>query len=293
VAELGGADIQSTFDRFPHFVDPYVTRLDRLGPVTVNGLYSAGYFTGKLGLVTWDDPNYRYTAEHGYIPALAAHGITLRDKAYIVVPQQIGALGDMTAAVSSAITKFRSEGIDHVIIQDGHAGVWAGTGLTLEWMDQAKSQGYYPRYGENADNSPGANILPSDEQNNLLAITDGDIDASYDAGWHLNSARVKCFQIQAAAGMPVSSSNLNDEGLAAQACDSVFFMQRVINSLSVLSNDAYMQGVSAVGKSFASSVVYGINLFPGRRDGADMERTAQYFSSCTCLKYGGAPYWVD
>jgi hypothetical protein len=292
VSTVSGATVASTYQKFPHFVEPYAVRLDRLGPMTVNGLYKAGYFTGKFGFVTWDDPNYRYAYDHGYLPALTSHGIKVVDKAFISVPQQIGALGDMSAAVSSAVTKFRSEGIDHVIIQDGHAGVWAGTGLTLEWMDQAKSQKYYPRYGQNARNSPGWDVLPSDQMDKAIAIMDSDFDARYDAGWHPNKQRELCFKIQAAAGYPVASSNLNDEGIAAQVCDRIFLLQYVINKLGTnLTSDAFMAEVAALGRTFPSAVVYGTQFAPGLRDGSAEVRQAEYFDSCKCLKYSGAPYY--
>jgi len=294
VSILSGNEVASTFKKFPHFVDPISIRLDRMGPVTVGGLARAGYFTGKLGLVTWDDPNYRTAMTDGYLPALAAKGIKpAAPVAYIGVPQQVGAITDMTAQVSSVVTKFRSLGIDHVIIQDGPDGVWAGGGITLEFMNNAKSQGYYPRYGQNVYNLPGSTELPSDQQNKALAILDADEDPKNDAGWHMNAARQHCFQIQAAAGMPVSSSNDNDEGLAAQACDVVFFLQQVINQLPILSTNALIDQVQKLGTTFKPAFVYGTRFFPGRLDGSDRVRQAEYFQSCQCLKFSGPPYQPD
>ena len=291
---LSGNEVASTFKKFPHFVDPISIRLDRMGPVTVGGLDKAGYFSGKLGLVTWDEPNYRDAMVNGYLPALAAHGIQpAAPVEYISVPQQVGAIGDMTAQVSNIVTKFRSLGVDHVIIQDGTAGVWAGGGITLEFMNNAKSQRYYPRYGENAYNLPGSTELPSDEQNNLLAILDSDESPKNDVGYHQNPAREKCFKIEADAGLPVSDSNDNDEGLAAQACDVVFFLQQVINQLPVLSTNAFVSEVQKLGSTFKPAFVYGTRFFPGRLDGSDMVRTVQYFSSCQCLKFSGPPYQPD
>jgi hypothetical protein len=292
ISLVGGGDVASTFQRFPHFVDPIGMRLDRLGPVTTNGLSHAGYFAGKLGFVTWDDPNYRFAYTNGYLPALTARGIKVTDKAFISVPQQIGALGAMSAAVSSAVTKFRSEGIDHVIIQDGRAGVWTGAGLTLEWMNQAESQKYYPRYGQNTYNAPGWSGLPSDQMDKAIAIMDNDSDPSYDAGWRPNKTREQCFKIEADAGFPVSTSNLNDESLAAQACDMVFFIQFVINRLgSSLTSNAFVQEVAALGRSFPTATVYGTQFARGLRDGSAEVRQAEYFASCKCLKYAGAPYY--
>jgi hypothetical protein len=265
-----------------------------LGHLTVSGLYKAKYFTGKLGLVTWDDPNYREAVRIGYLGPLSQLGIQPAQIAYIMVPQTLGALGDMTAATNSAVAKFKSAGIDHVIVQDGGAGVFGGTGLTLEWMNAAKSQRYYPRYGQNAANSPGWSVLPSDQMDHAIAVDHSDYDKSKDAGASVNEAREYCFKIMAAAGYPVNSSNANDEVFAGLACDFVFFMQRVMNnSLSQLTADGFVNAAQQLGTSFKSAVVYGTKLIPGRRDGGGMVRTEEYFDSCKCLKYKTAPAYGD
>jgi hypothetical protein len=288
-----GSATEATFKQYPNLVDPDATALDRLGSVTAAGLYKAGYFSGKVGLVTWDDPNYRATITNGYLPVLSSHHITPAQITYVAIPQQIGALGDMSAAVSSAVAKFKALGIDHVIVQDGPAGVWAGDGLTFEWMNQAKSQDYYPRYGENTLNSPGTTINPSDEQNKSLAISDGDIDSSNDQGWHPNASRQHCFQIEAQAGYPVSPSNENDEGLASAACDFVFFLQKVMNELPDLTVANFISATESLGTSFAPATVYGSKFSSGVRDGGDQFRTEEYLQSCSCLQYQGAPYYPD
>ena len=295
ISITGGDGVKSTFERFPHFMDPNAIRLDRLGNVTVGGLANAKYFSGRLGLVTWDDNNYRYALQNGYLPALAARGIKpALEPVYITVPQQIGALADMTAAVSSAVTKFAAANIDHVIIQDGPAGVWAGGGLTLEWMNQAKSQGYKPRYGQNAYNLPGSNVLPADQMDRAIAIMESDSSASNDEGWRLNQRRELCYKIQAQAGMPVKSSNSGDESAASNACDQIFFIQEAINSIDgVITSDTFVRAVEGFGTSWPSAAVYGTKFGPGLHDGAAMVRTAQYFQSCKCLKYSGPPYYTD
>ena len=56
-----------------------------------------GQVEGKLGLVTWDAPDYRYTITNGYLPALSSHGISPTDTAYITVAQQIGSVADMSS----------------------------------------------------------------------------------------------------------------------------------------------------------------------------------------------------
>jgi hypothetical protein len=293
IAIGAGAATITTYRKYPHLISPNTIRFDRLGQVTVTGLYKAKYFGGKLGFVTWDDPLYRLAESQGYTPSFKKYGIKVAEKAYIMVPQQFGALGDMTAAVSSAVAKFKSLGIDHVIIQDGPAGVWAGAGLTFEWMNQAKSQRYYPRYGQNSYNAPGWDVLPADQMDRAVAISATDIDKSYDEGWKINQFREKCFKIHADAGYPVKSSNRNDPGIAAGSCDLVFFLQRVINGLPLISADNFIAAAQRLGRTMPSASVYGINLFPGRRDGGAMVRTQDYYESCRCLKFRGPPYDTD
>ena len=288
----GGSATASTYKKFPHLVDPDTMSLSRYAVVTANGLFNAGYFTGKLGMVTWDDPEYRYTMTQGYVPTLASHGITPTDTAYIVVPQQINALGDMTSAVGNAVTKFRAEGIDHVIIQDGPAGVWKGAGLTIEWMNQAKSQQYKPRYGQNAYNAPGSPDLPADQMDQAVAIDFYDYDAKFDQGWHSNTARDACYKIEADAGLPVQSSNENDEVAAGAACDIVFMLQQVVNRLTTISADNFVHAVSGLGTSFQPAVTYG-SKFAGNRDGGGQVRTEDYSAACQCLTYRGPPYYGD
>jgi hypothetical protein len=287
----GGNATTQTFQRLPHLVDPDLVTLDRLGSVTTAGLAKGGYFTGKLGLVTWDDPNYRYAVSRGYLPALSAVGIAPAQTAYIAVPQQLGALGDTSAAVNGAVTKFRASGIDHVLIQDGPAGVFSGAGLTFEWLNQAKSQQWFPRYGGNLYNSPDAGIYPTDELDHSMYVDQSDYDPMYDQGWRPNTARQQCFKIESDAGVPPKNSN--DEGLAAQSCDLVFVLQDAIGKVPVISADSFIQSVAGLGTSFPTAFVYGSKFFPGRRDGGDEVRTEEYFASCQCLKYSGPPYYPD
>jgi len=281
------------YAKYPHLVDPWDASMDRLSAVTATGLYRAKYFTGKLGIVTWDDPIYRFALENGYVATLRKYHVPIAQTAFVTPPQTLQSVGDAAAGASSAIAKFKSLGIDHVIIQDGPAGVFGSAGLTFEWMNQAKSQRYYPRYGENFNNAPGWSVLPSDQQDHLLAVDSNDLDKLNDAGWHTNTTREFCYKLQKDAGYPVSSANLNDELAAATACDVTFFVQRVVNSLSVITTNGFVDATQHLGTSLRSASVFGTKLFPGRRDGGGMSRTEEYFASCSCLKYLSAPLYPD
>jgi hypothetical protein len=121
---------------------------------------------------------------------------------------------------------------------------------------------------------------------------DSDSDPRFDVGWRVNKAREACFKIERDAGYPVASSNQNDEGIAAAACDMVFSIQRALNSVSRISVSDIVNAWQGFGTSFQSALVYGTKLFPGRRDGADMVRNELYSAGCQCLKFLGRPYYA-
>lgn len=295
VVAIGQASSETsdTMKRFPHYFDPIGLRFDRLGQVTVNGLFNAGYFRGKLGFITWDSAVYHQTYEQGYVPALRSHHISLAtDPVFVPVPDKLDGIGGMSPSIASAINKFRTAGVDHVIIQDGPAGVFGGDGLTFEFMTNARSQGYKPRYGGNRYNDPGGSINPKDQMDHMLAVSDTDLTKEDDAGWHLNKARVDCFKIQADAGHPVHEDNANDPIRAAAGCDTAFLMRRIINGMSSITTNGFLQAVPDLHTSFKSASVYGTNLFPGRRDGSDYVRVLEYLQSCDCVKFQGPPYNV-
>jgi hypothetical protein len=91
----------------------------------------------------------------------------------------------------------------------------------------------------------------------------------------------------------VNGSNANDEIFAGAACDSVFFLQRIVNGMSLITSDGFINAAQQLGTSFHSAVVYGTKLVPGRRDGGGMMRSEEYFASCQCLKFKTAPAFTD
>ena len=170
--------------------------LVRMGPVTVDGLDKQGYFDkgAKIGMLTWDEPTYREALQKGFIPALSSQGLRLAtDPVYLTPPQTYQELATTSAQVNSAVLKFESAGVDHVMMLDGAAGVCGVGCIGFEFMQRAKAQHYYPRYGFNDNNAPAAGydagFYPADELSNSLAVGWDDLDKSYDRGWHVNATR--------------------------------------------------------------------------------------------------------
>jgi hypothetical protein len=290
----GSGEASSTYSRLPNMLDPGNLALDRLGGTTVSGLATQAYFkpapewaAGKVGVITWDNPNYRAGISQGYLPALKKLGLTAPVK-YVQIPQTVGNISDSSAAVSSAVLAFRSAGIDHVLIQDGPAGVFGLGGLTLLFLQNANSQQYYPRYGFNANNVPGFSIYPARQQHGMLAVDYGDYMPSQDEGISPNPARTRCLRIMKEHG--VTANDQTTYATAGAACDSIWFVETLLKRAPQLTLQGAITAAEGLGTTFVSTLVYGTRFGPGRHDGADRARNAKFDDACSCMKYTSKPY---
>lgn len=297
VAVNGGPSLATApvFASNPHLVAPTAIRLERLAAVTVDGLVrlrwhvpGAPWPTGKIGVITWDAPEYRYSYEQGTKRALAAKGLQVEQARFIAVPQTVNGLSDSSAAVNNAVLAFQAEGIDHVLIPDGPAGVFGGTGLTLLFLNAAESQQYRPRYGFNAQNSPGNSILPSRQQVGMLAVDHNDYAPAFDEGIAPNKQRERCFALMNAKGLDTSSPNTQIQ--ASLACDFVGFVVQTLKLAGAPTRNAFLGAADRIGTTFAPSLTYGARLGPGRRDGVEMFRTSRYDEGCSCMRYTSKPF---
>src|SRR5205823_7329810 len=125
IIDLGaGSTLPSTYKRYPYRIDTASLNSIREGSVTINGLHRDGYFNdkgAKYGFVTWDDPDYHAAYDHGYLPALRHYGIT-PVTAFLHSPATPQEVGQTSADANSAILRFQSQGINHVMILDGPSG---------------------------------------------------------------------------------------------------------------------------------------------------------------------------
>lgn len=291
----GDGEAGPTFERVPNLVDPGAVRLERLGQATVSGLHREKYFdktpdwpTGKIGVITWQDPSYEYGVKQGYLPALQKLGLKSDMERYVVVSQQVGSAADSSSAVSSAVLAFRTAGIDHVLIQDGAAGVFGLGGLTLLFLNNAKSQNYFPRYGFNANNVPGFSIYPQDQQRGMLAVDFSDYMPSQDEGIPPNPARERCHQVLKKGG--VTPSDQVTYATAAGACDGVWFVETLLKKASRPTLQGVLQAAGSLGTSYQSPLVYGTLLDGSRRDGGHLARNARYDEGCSCMRFTSKPY---
>ena len=285
-----------TFAEFPHYFEPGAVRLDRATGVTVEGLARTDYY-GKapvVGIVAWDHPDYRRSVEGTMVPALRRLGHTPTERQYVTVPESEAGLGDASAAVHAAILKMRSDGVTHVFIVDGPAGIFGGTGLTLLFIRSARGQNWVPRYGfsgaNNAQSGMDAGLWTVDDIRGSRAVSTSNTLDDSDAGTTPNRTRIACLDLMKRNGIDYSDPNAR--AVALKACEYMWFVRRVLGSaFAPVTTDVFLRNANALGTSYASPYTYRTRLAPDRHDGAAAARTMKLDEAgCGCFVYTSPPY---
>jgi hypothetical protein len=291
-----------TFRRFPYYYELNGLNLGRMSAAEVAGLQAQGYFSGwdaslsrpgagkaKVGVITTDQPSFVRAVNGALVPALAKAGYAPDPANVVRVPRverttDIGAIG---AAISNAVLRFRSNGVDHVIIIET-SGV-----LSLLFANNADSQRYYPRYGLNSQNGVQALADGGGYPKSQLAGAVGvgwlpslDITPSEntDDGPYATDARKRCMALYKAHG--VTFSDTNARGIGMNNCNDVSFFAMVANSIKgPLNRDTFRAAVERVGPTFQSVDTFATNFSPTQHDGAAAVRYWAYNTSCSCMRY--------
>ena len=293
----GGAT-KETYEQNPQRIDVEGVELIRQGRITVDGVRRRGYFEpgARIGLVTWDEPNYRRGLEEGYIAELSRLGLAPAiEPAYLTTPDSLQGLGQTGADASSAILRFADAGITHVFLFDGPAGLCIGGCITIEWLNAAESQRYRPRYGFNVGNAAPSfyegGEVPREQVRRSISVEWLDVTAADDVGWRLNQPRERCYKIMAEAGY--ASEDGNAQVAMADACSTFWFLELILNRIQgPLSVAAAIDSVNSLGYAYQSTLSYYNYFSPEQHDGTAGARLVQFMDDCECFEYVTGAYKV-
>lgn len=294
----GGSSLPSDFSKYPNYFEISGLNFYRAGNVTVKGLNNEGYYKdAKLGIVLWDDPDYKAALQNVYLPELKKIGVSLHtEPAYISPPQQLQDLAASSADVNAAVLRFQSEGVTHVMILGGPTGVCAQGCIEILWFRRAEQQNYRPRYGLNANNiaiaGRDAGLYPEEQLDRMVSVEWSDDSDFYDQGWKTNQAREKCYAIMRAKDVPMR--NVNEQAFARFACEQFWFLLASLPHLSgrALNAPAFTAAANQLGWSFQSPQAYAIFINANQHDGTAAARNLMFGGSCDCFKWLSKPYRV-
>lgn len=280
-----------SFRRWPHFVQASTLSLDAIARLWPAGLDESGYFEPRtpagetrLGLLTYDNNTLRTTTERSLKPALATLGHEFVEEAYVRQPSSFSDVSDMSAEVQSAVLRFRSQGIEHVMIQDLGNAI-----LTLLFLNSAESQSYRPRYGLTTNN--GGQLLVGTVPEAQYAearmvgwLPDVDVPPSgFDEP--MGRGRALCESIYDEAGITYSG---NSALVAYGQCDQIRTLVAAFEAGSgPLAQDTLVGDFVSVGNSFETALAGPTRYAADRHYGIARYRLAEFSGGCSCFTYTG------
>ena len=277
--------------QYPFYVEPIALTLDRAAVAMVEGLHALRYFAGdeRLGLVTFDNPSFRYATDKALMPALRRRGVTLADAAYLHLPATIGEYAQLSNDAANAALRFKSTGIDHVIFLD-----WGGAAAWL-FMSAAEKQDYRPRYGftSQSGNQSLAAVLGNDARNQLRrALSIGwqpvtDTLEAEDADRE-NPTRVLCLSIMRKAGVQMNGPA--GQALALAICDGLWSLGAALQDATVINQTTYLAGNEGLRGAYQPASTWSTSISAHRHDGVSAVANLRFVDDCTCFRYLSRPY---
>jgi hypothetical protein len=219
-----------------HYFDPWDTRTGQRGTPTANPT--------KVGIISFDDHDGSLQLA-SLEKQLRAHG--LRSANTVACPRS---LSDKISCEQSAVLKFRSNGITHVINADS------------TFMNNASSQGYYPRYFLPIEPAAFAANVPAKELAGSMSegyIPFVDVPADQYPG-DPTPATAACKRLMKAAGQATTDSTT----LLAQmsVCDGFTFLRDAAAAAGALGASALKSGFESLGSRSLSALTYKTFLSP-------------------------------
>jgi hypothetical protein len=264
----------------PYLYQPARATPERWTGAYVDGLADEGFFAkgAKVGLVRYEAPQFARMAD-GIKKRLSARGITLTDEASVITPQAIADFGAMNAQLASAVLRFRSKGIDHVIFAE-YNGI-----VPFFLLPQSESQGYRPRWGFSSSDLPNtqAGNAPKIQLRDALVVgwmPPNDISERDD---HRGGNAALCMSLLRKAGVGTP-----DRLYVQSTCDSLLFLKAALDRASALTPPALQASVESLGTSYDSAFAWSAKFGPGRHDGAAGVQDAKWDDGCACFHPVGA-----
>lgn len=282
-AYLNDADEQ-TLARYPLHFAPSQMNLNRQMRALAAALPKQGYFTKgyRLGVITFDSAQFG-RAYGSLVQGLARSGKKVFVVERVKTVERNEDVGSLTAEIQSAVLKFKTDDVSHVVIIDA-SGL-----LTLLFTRSAENQAYRPRYG--LTSSSGLTTLAQSG-----GVPEGQFNRALGIGWvpiidvparevPKSAAADRCLAMFKRSGEEPADSN--NASIMVGQCEEIDFIKAAVErGGSDITADSFVRGAEALGGTFPSYGGLGNNFFgPGSHDGAAYHAHVKYAADCTCFHY--------
>lgn len=256
--------------------------LTRVASVEVNGLFKQGFFgsSPKIGLVGYNSAAFERSVTQALKPALASHGLKLTDQQLVPPVTGLADVASVQQQISSAVLRFKGEGIDHVIFLDTNGGT------VNPWTQAATAQNYFPRLGLTTNEYPaqqsfiGNTRNPKQVQEFSTALGVGWSPVTDVADAPVNATGTLCNNIMEASGVTAAQT----QGFWG-TCDELLDFAAAVNAGGGLTSADALSGLTKASNLPSAELVAPPQYTAGRHDGASAVRNLSFSKNCQCFQY--------
>lgn len=284
-----------TYEDFPHYAEPNGLGIERAAAAYTPSMAERAWFSGwnattgqagpgasKVGIITFDYPTFQRAVDGVLVPALKK--VTEVGPIVRLNPYDSG---QMNSAISSAVLQFRQAGVTHVAFLQS-------TGAPpLVFIQQANSQGYYPRYGFTSQD-----VMPLLHEAGLVPVAGKVFNGAKGVGWwpsadvtygrneYASRPAAKACLATLAKANKAPSSGLQ-QTLAFFHCDVVNLLRTSLDAADGISLPAFRNGLDRLGGSFSAAGTISSRPSTARRDGVTAVRGFAWSGECSCFLHEG------
>ena len=247
----------------------------------------------KLGLLIPDTPGWDAVLKAVYLPALAAtgHPVDPNDVQRWHLPESAAGNSQAVSQISSAVLRFRSDGVTHVLPTDDN-------GLAF-FSGAAEPQQFRPRYGVSTANAAqvfAGSLVPYAQLNGAVGFgwnpsEDLPVTTDFDKTGLAGPGRKHCLAVLQAAGVTYADANAKTAALLI--CDMFYSIRDSINAIPAgtpINGTTFMKGLESLGSNYSVAALPRVRYGSGKHWGATQGWHYEYVTACKCFHYVGAPY---
>lgn len=261
---------------------------DRYYRVAFQGAVSSGFMkpSNALGVIRGGCPSDRRAWERTAVPLAKALKINIAAEEELACITGASGAGGAVTQIQSAVLRFRSRGVDTVMVEGPPAIIFSSA---------AESQGWRPRYLATSESGGAAltgNVAPEQLRNFHGFGWLPSLDVLPVNGPARNAAQLRCLDLLKSQGL--NPTQHGDFTAAFATCDAVFLYEAALTATK--GNDAPTQvaaTIDAMGTRYQSAFTHGGQTrFGGRHDAPAQAQPWAWNDSCGCFKYILAPYAI-
>jgi hypothetical protein len=250
----------------------------------------------KVGVIVPDQPQWDAVVSNVLIPRLAAHGITVapKDVQRWHFPESTSGDGQSVAEIQSAVLRFRSDGVTHVLPMEVNSLAF--------FAQPAESQRYRPRYGLSTAANPqsfAGNLIPYAQLNGAMGLgwspaLDLPPAANPENGPYSGPGRAYCLKVLTDANFSFPDSTAKAVGLVV--CDLLYSARDAINAIPAgagINGPNYIRSVEGFGERFPIAALPKGRFAPGKHYPVELGYRWAFDPDCPCMHYIGGPYHLQ